>query len=91
MMRFLVDALARLLFVLPLCWVAFHAGHAVIGCWIMKLHAEECFEHVLVMPFISFFLPARNTPYLLIVFAALLIAGGWAASSRIGTLRKSKK
>jgi hypothetical protein len=43
------------------------------------------------MPFISLFLPARNTPYLLIILAALLIAGAWAAVPKIGVLQRSKK
>jgi hypothetical protein len=91
MKSFFIGALARLLLVLPACWLAFHIGHAVLGCRILRLRSEDCFEHVLVMPFISLFLPARNTPYLLIILAALLIAGAWAAVPKIGVLQRSKK
>jgi hypothetical protein len=88
---------ARLLFVLPVCWLVYTLGFAVCRCYSFAKGAKECFELVLVMP-IAFTLPSivhdedppLSIPYLSILLVAAGISAVWTTILLISTRRRTR-
>jgi len=85
---------ARLLFVLPVCWIAYVLGFAIFRCHMLAKGVRQCFEFVLVAP-VVFLLPSMaydedpplSTPYLLLVLFAAGISVIWTMSALMSTRR----
>lgn len=81
--------LARLLFVLPVCWLAYVLGFALFRCHVLAKGVGQCFEFVLVAP-VAFLLPSMaydedpplSMPYLSLVLLAIGISVIWTMRSQ---------
>jgi hypothetical protein len=96
-LRFLASVLAKLLFMLPVCWVLSMTGSGLGTCYERALAAKACAKAVWLSQ-LRFLLPSIGSdddgPFLLlffgIAFAAVILAISWEVTSRALALRRTR-